>query len=49
MKEITIGAAQARSLAMAIFSDIEEYIKSHQDEYEAFLREEEKEQTKGEE
>ena len=43
MKAISISQAQAQDFAHAIFADIDAYVEAHRDEYEEFLRLEEKE------
>lgn len=45
LAEIVISKKQAQEFAKAIYSDIDDYVKSHQKEFEEFLREERKEVT----
>lgn len=40
MKNIQINQKQAKEFAAGILSDIDEYIKNHQREFEEFLKEE---------
>lgn len=42
MVEVEIGKEQAQDFARVIFADILSYIQSHQDEFEAFMKEREK-------
>lgn len=41
MNEVKINKNQARSIATIIFEGIEEYVSNHQEEFKAFLKEEE--------
>lgn len=43
MEEIKLNKEQAQSIAFAIFADIEAYVNEHSDEFEEFLKSEEKE------
>ena len=40
-KQFQISQAQSRKFARAIYADISAYVKSHQEEYLEFLRQEE--------
>ncbi|MDE6726156.1 MAG: hypothetical protein K2J79_11200, partial [Ruminiclostridium sp.] len=40
MAEVKINKTQAQAFAQAIFADIEDYVKTHQREFEEFLKEE---------
>lgn len=42
MVEVVISQKQARALARLIYRDIHKYCEDHREEYEAFLREEQK-------
>ncbi|MBQ2982254.1 MAG: hypothetical protein IJD58_09085 [Lachnospiraceae bacterium] len=42
MDELVISKEQAKTIAWSIFADIEMYIKEHQEEFEAFLKEEQR-------
>ena len=42
MVEVVISQKQARALAQLIYRDIHKYCEDHREEYEAFLREEQK-------
>jgi hypothetical protein len=39
--KITISKEQARAFALAVYDDIHEYIRTHQDEFQEYLREQE--------
>ncbi|MCM1062749.1 MAG: hypothetical protein NC452_21110 [Eubacterium sp.] len=43
MADIVISQEQAREFARAIYADIDDYVKSHQQEFEEFLAEQRKE------
>lgn len=40
MKTVQLSQKQAQQFAATIFADIEAYVRDHQAEYEAFLKEE---------
>ena len=42
MENFTISKEQIEEIVFSIFADIEMYIKEHQEEYEAFLQEEQR-------
>ncbi len=44
--DINISEKQARAIALTIFDDIDSFIESHRQEYEAFLKNEETEVRK---
>lgn len=49
MINFTLSKQQIREIALEVYHDIEEYVKTHQQEYELFLKEElALENTKGE-
>lgn len=43
MAEIVISKKQAQEFAQTVYADIEDYVKSHQKEFEEFLAEQRKE------
>lgn len=42
MEDVKIGKIQAQEFAKAIFADIDVYVQTHQEEFEKFLEEEQK-------
>ena len=43
LKTVNLSTTQAKEIAHFIYKDIAEYIKEHQEEYKAFLLEQERE------
>lgn len=42
MADVKLGKKQAEEFAKAIFADIDAYVQAHQEEFEEFLKEEQK-------